>query len=241
MLVEDSFIFLPIPRCATVSFESSLLEQGFKVKYYGNDLVNRRIDKGQFPIFHSHHTITDLRKLKPEVNQLREIECVSIYREPVDRFISAWKYVLKNIKDVDENSYVTLKDIDNESFIKRMDSIISTPFDLSKYSTFDKFLGPFIGYDITNDPKFNNSRRVFEAVLTPPSRWHENDVTIRYFDIKHLESLEKYVKEMTNKDFKMNRVNDTHDIETSLVLNDDLKDFYFRKIEVPQKTQKSII
>lgn len=245
MYVENKFLFLSIPRCATVSFETSLVEQGFKIKYYPNILTEKRVNMGLLPINHGHQAISVLEKnllINESVkDETTEIDRISIYREPLERFISGWKYVLKNIKIVDEKSYTILKTIDNKEFIDRFSSIITSPLDITKPPTFDKLLGPILSYDLLTDKKFTNSRNVFESTLTPPSRWHENNVKIRFFDIKNLSELENYVREKTNKDFVLKKINDTFDIETSLIIDEDLKKFYFSKIEIPQKIIKSVI
>jgi hypothetical protein len=245
MLVEESFIFLAIPRCASVSVETSFIQQGFKLKYHPNILSERRSDLGLVPVYHGHQSISYLKKniaLPTNFNDPSKItETVSIYREPVERFLSAWKYVLQSIKMVDDSSYGILKNMGNEEFVQRFSPIITSPFDLVKSSTFDKLLGPILGYEPITNSKFNNSRQVFSSVLTSPARWHENDVTIRFFHINNLVEFENYVQQKTGKEFKILKINDTADIETNMVVDDILKEFYFKKIEPTQKIDKTLI
>jgi hypothetical protein len=82
---------------------------------------------------------------------------------------------------------------------------------------------------------------LFTSVMTGPSRWHENDSSIKYFDIKYTPSLENYVRELTGKPFELIVTNHTKTTNTNLVVDKELEEFYFRSIEPPIKNTTSLI
>jgi len=40
MLVENKFLFVNLPRCASTSFHISCLRSGFKIEHYGQSFVD---------------------------------------------------------------------------------------------------------------------------------------------------------------------------------------------------------
>ena len=58
---------------------------------------------------------------------------------------------------------------------------------------------------------------------------------------KDLKSLEEYTREVTGKPFELISTNGTESIYTDLKIDEELKDFYFKLIEPPYKTQSTLI
>lgn len=241
MLIEENFIFLSIPRCASRAFEVSCINSGIEIRYLNNRQIRKNGYTNNIPNTHSHQSNSDLRARFLS----DDYEMISIYREPIERLISAWKYVLGSFMLVDNDVYMRLSEMNNKEFItsfnKSIKSVSEIDYEDNKYRSFYRFFGEIIKGVNLDDEKFTNPKKIFQYVMQPVSVWTENDVKIRMFDIKHLGALEDYVKEKTGKDFKMERLNDTKGIITNLVNDDTLREFYFEKFEKKQKQIKSII
>lgn len=241
MLIDESFLFLSIPRCASRAFEVSCINSDISIKYYNNRLIKKRADSNGIPFTHNHQSVSALRSFYSK----SEYEVISIFRDPVERLISAWKYILGSFMVTEIEIYNKLSKFNNEEFInlynKSIKNISEIDFHYNNYESFYKFFNNIIDDVLLDDPKFTNTKNIFVNVMQPVSVWTENDVTIRMFDIKHLELLEDYVKEKTGKDFKMERLNDTNGVITNLSNDNLLRDFYFENFEKKQKSYKSVI
>jgi hypothetical protein len=67
---------------------------------------------------------------------------------------------------------------------------------------------------------------ILDILITPKSIWHNHDKNILWFNINELEKMEKWVSDITNKEFKLKHVNSSSHIDTKLTLNDEFKKRY---------------
>lgn len=237
MLINDSFIFLSIPRCATRAFEISCVNSGLDIKYYSNSLIKKDFNS-KLPELHSHNKVSALRsKFGLENN----FNVISISRDPIERYISAWKYIIHHFGRIDDNYGNILSTIKNEDFIDIFNGSVKSIYDVKNRDTFNKMFNKIITNVDFNEEKFTNIFHIFRNIMLPPTYWNENDVRITYFNINDTELLENYVKDNTGKDFKMIKTNDTNSVKTLLINNDIFNEFYYTKIEVPHKSLKSLI
>lgn len=234
MLVDNKFLFLKIPRTATVAFERSCFLAGFSIKYPTNNvLAQRQADRGLEPRRHAHERISKLRE-----HFGYDYPVIAINRDPLDRFLSAWKYVIKFIAEYNVTAAQILTSTTTLDFINAWENEIgfsSNLQDIEKCSNFFKRLIP------TGLPYSKNTYMIFSSVMTAPSRWHENDESILYFNLKENSKIEKYVKEITGKPFDFIITNHTKNIECNLTIDGSLEDFYFNFIEPPYKKSSTLI
>jgi len=234
MLVDNKFLFLKIPRTATVAFERSCFLAGLSIKYPSDDiLAQRQADKGIEPRRHAHQTISKLREYFGY-----DYPVIAIEREPLERFLSAWKYVIKFVSEQHPEISKVLAQVSTEAFIDAWQSEIgysSNLQDIEKCSNFFKRL-------VKGGLPYNkNTYMIFTSVMTGPSRWHENDNSILYFNIKDNVALEQYVRSITGKPFEFIITNHTKTIDTNLCIDSTLEDFYFTLIEPPYKKVNTLI
>ncbi len=77
--------------------------------------------------------------------------------------------------------------------------------------------------------------------MSGPSRWHENDSSILYFDFNNLAGLEKYVKETVDPSFELLITNHTRSQKTNLTPSEDLQEFYDKWIDPVYKNKTTLI
>lgn len=234
MLVDNKFLFLKIPRTATVAFERSCFLAGLSVKYpTDNILAQRQADKGIEPRRHAHERISKLRE-----HFGYDYPVVAIDRDPLDRFLSAWKYVIKFISENNPEASQILAKVDTNSFIDAWKSEIGFSSNLQDIDKCARFFSKLIPGGL---PYSKNTYMIFTSVMTGPSRWHENDPSILYFKMKEIPVLEQYVREITGKPFEFIITNHTKTINTDFLLNDSFREFYFNFIEPPYKNSNTLI
>jgi hypothetical protein len=234
MLVDNKFLFLKIPRTATVAFERSCFLAELSIKYpSGNVLAQRQADKGIEPRRHAHETFSKLREYFGD-----EYPVIAIERDPLDRFLSAWKYVIKSVSEHSTEVSKTLSNVDNKTFINAWQSEIGHSANLRDIPKCENFFKRLIHGGI---PYNKNVYMLFTSVMTGPSRWHENNPDILYFNIRDTKTLENYVREITGKPFELIVTNHTKTTDSNLVLDNTLKEFYFNTIEPPYKTSVTLI
>jgi len=231
MLVDNKFLFLKIPRTATVAFERSCFLAGLSIKYpTGNVLAQRQADRGVEPRRHAHETLSKLKEYFGN-----EYPVVAISRDPLDRFLSAWKYVIKNVSEHNIKASELLSSIDNLTFINAWQTELGFIHNLQDIDKCENFFKKLIPGGI---PYSRNTYMIFTSVMTGPSRWHENNAEIVYFSPP---SLEAYVRGVTGKPFEFINTNHTKTIDTNLVIDNSLKEFYFNSIEPPYKISSTLI
>ena len=216
MLIENKFVFVAVPKCATMSFEDACLKNNFTIDYSPYELYNRGMLNGVSPTTHSHVPITKLREIHGH-----NYPFVTIVREEVSRFVSAWKHTLKVIKNTDIKFYNLLKNVSNDEFCYHFGNHFKN-LKLTKESVI-LFLNQF------SDKKKHEKHviDIFMSVFTPTVEFTKNDTTLIKFSFENeLPQFEKWVSEKCGVDFRLSHINDTNDIETKLVKDDFLINFH---------------
>jgi hypothetical protein len=216
MLIENKFVFVAIPKCATMSFEDACLKNNFTIDYSPYELFNRGMLNGIKPTSHVHVPIIKLREIHKH-----NYPFVTIVREEIGRFVSAWKHILKIIKHIDVEFYDVLKNVGNDEFCYHFGNHFKN-LKLTKESVV-QFLNQFSN-------KKNHEKYVidiFISVFTPMVEWTNNDTTLIKFSFEdEIPQFERWVSEKCGVDFKLSYINDTNGIETKLVKDDFLINFY---------------
>lgn len=234
MLVDNKFLFLKIPRTATVAFERSCFSAGLSITYPAdNVLAQKQAEKGLEPYRHAHHSVSKLREYYG-----KDYPIVAISRDPLERFISAWKYTIKHIAERNPEVSKVLEGVTNQEFMNAWHSEIGYSANLKDIDKAVNFFRRLVKGGV---PYNKNTFMIFTTIITGPIRWHENNPDIIYFDIKDLTKLEEYTKDITGKPFKLITINDTKSVYTNLKLDDSLKDFYFKIVEPVYKKQNTLI
>ena len=252
MLIENKFIYLSLPRCASTAFHYSCLISDLSVQTYTNTLIPlndkvdfKSIDKSDLMnhIYHGHETIVDLQS-KFGTNY----PIIAVKRNRHEKFYSLYKHVLFDLKrtgypkiydvfskfTLDELFFFTTTDIINKK--QRWNTISQYLIDLK---LIDKKV------DIINWEQsiFGYAINMIDILLTPTSHWTNNDSNIIWFDFDKINELESWVSEKVDKPFKLESANSSKHIECNIILDDafiskynDIYDYY----DLPKSTNTLI-
>ncbi len=234
MLVDNKFLFLKIPRTGTVAFERSCRLAGLSIQYPNdNILAQRQADKGLEPRRHSHERVSKLREYFGN-----DYPIIALDRDPLERFLSAWKYVIKFISEEHPEVSKRLAQVTSKDFINAWQSEIGYSSNLQDIDKCSNFFKELIKGGL---PYTKNTYMIFTSVMTGPSRWHENDPSIKYIKMRDTLGVEQYIREVTGKPFEFIITNHTKTTTTNVAINDDLRNFYFKYIEPPYKITSTLL
>lgn len=234
MLVGNKFLFLKIPRTATTAFERSCFLANIEVKYPTSEILSqKRAALGQPSIRHSHEPVSKMREVFGN-----DFPIVAVRRDNLQRFISAWKFCIKELESIDPEAASILSGIDNTTFIQAWIAIIGYSAELNEPEKLENFITYLVGRPIKYSLNFYF---IFSATMSAPSRWHENDPNIIYFDFNEIGELEKYVKQTVDPSFELIISNHTRNQKTKLTPTEDLNEFYYKWVEPVYKTKNTLI
>lgn len=228
MLVENKFIYVSLPRCASTAFMASCVKQNLDIKHY-NDEFNidnqlsltqydniNQIDFQNFEIefAHSHETLPQLREKFGY-----HYDIISVRRNKYERFISLWKHVLKlfhRYKNLDTVNKLVNLTIDELLWYKTND--------LQSVESVEEVVDIFTKkYKLNlNEP----GKNMLRILIFPYSKWHNHDPDIIWFDFNELYKLEEWVSNKLNIDFKLMNLNSSNHFDSKLELNDEFKEKY---------------
>jgi hypothetical protein len=233
MLVDNKFIFISIPRCATVSFERTCISCGLSLDLSPNILATKQLRDNNQISYHSHTKYSEYKEMYGD-----KYPFITIYRNPIDRFISGWKYVLMEVQRTDIYLYERLVKLTNEEFM----FYFLNYFKNLKFSetNVQQFFNEF-------NPNFKLSRDLlvkFKTILVDNSHWTENADEIIHFNFEdEIPKLEEWVSEKCNINFKLLTVNDSKRVNLALTKNQRFIDFYNQELfpTTIKKTEKSLL
>lgn len=241
MLVENKFLYLSLPRCASTAFHYSCILNDVNIQTHNSewetansDIDFKSIDKKELMnyIYHGHESLIDLQS-KFGTNY----PVVAIKRERHERFYSLYKHILFDLNRIgfkkiyekfsnltlDELFFFTKDDLTTKK--QRWDKICEYLIDL-------KLLDEKIDISVTS--KFNKSNEEYfktntkgyainmiDILLTPISNWTNNDPNIIWFDFNELDKFEDWVSKKLEKPFTLHSVNSSKHMESKIILNDD--------------------
>ena len=213
MLVDNKFIIIMIPRCATTSFLDTCQILNIKtndVREYG--LTN--LYKHGMGGTHYHYPLHELQEKFGYT-----YPTISVRRDKGSSFVSLWKQTIGMLSEAEEGKvYEILKKLttDDILFFNETDYNLLDLDDLIRLSTdFCKRIGLEL--------KQNYVGR-FLLLFKPQEWYHHNNPNVIWFDFKELNKLEEWVSNKLNIDFKLVHINSSTEWES------DLKDDeYFRE------------
>lgn len=225
MLVDNKFIYLSLPRCASTSFYITCLKNNLSIYHYNEDLISKgntnldlTLDNESIAdgIVHAHEKITNL-KLKFG----NDYDVISVKRNRHERFISLWKHVIdlisfrfpKHVVDIFKNIKV-----DDLLFYKKNDLLS----DNTKVEILDTF---FKNNGLTEYSDWYMKTMIY-ILINPTSYWHNNDPNIIWFDFDKMNELEEWVSHKLAKPFKLEKSNGSQHFDCNIELNQKFIDIY---------------
>jgi hypothetical protein len=241
MLIDNKFIYLSLPRCASTAFFISCIRNNIKVEHSYNidDNMYVNIDFESmsnmdlvYKINHFHETIESLK------NKFgNDYEIVSVNRNRYDRFISYFNHITGELY---RRGYIELYNKLLELNVN--DILFYNSADLinvdSKIKLVKTFLNSIELFDY--DKKIES---LFLPLFSPLSTYHNHNPTIKWFEFDNLSELENWVAIKLNKPFKLENFGSSINYKSKLIMDDafikkynDIYDYY----DLPKST-KTII
>jgi hypothetical protein len=223
MLVENKFLYVSLPRCASTSFYISCLRSGFKIEHYDQSFVDNyhtRID-----LTLSNEELADnMAHLHERLDSLllkfgNKYDIISIERDRHERFVSLWKHII-DMAEMERRKYPAglvniLKklNVDNILFFKSLDLI--SPInqmlvieEFAKKNRIEKYIDDYM-------------KNMLLILFRPLSDWHNNNQKIKWFEFGNFGELEEWVSDKTGKLFKMEKSNGSQHFDCNLKMNND--------------------
>ena len=220
--INDDLIWISVPRCASISIENALLNSSLPINnyMYGN--------AASYPQ-HKHITLSKL------YNKFGKKETIVIKRNYLDRWISAFQYMLsmyerKNIDiskkwaDVDNNF---IYDFFSKEYIDLIYSFDFNGLDLLSHQEKIRF-NEVTKLDLTEEL---NIQLTPYAPLLSQMHWVDNQKCTYEFDISEIDKFEKFISDRYNTNFKVKKLNESPSIKNNIIKDDKLKKWVFDNFE----------
>jgi hypothetical protein len=228
MLVENKFIYISLPRCASTSFMASCVQNGLNINYFNEkyDIENQletiklqlsdiKFENFEKYIIHPHEPIDKL-----ELKFGKNVDIIAVKRDKYERFISLWNVVLREINKTQHDD--TFNILAN---LKIDDILFYSKDDLKDENSISNVVNELILRN--NLVKITELGKIFIRVLiTPYSYYHQHNPNIIWFDFNELHKLEDWVSNKLNIDFKLSKINSNKIYNSNLILNDEFKEKY---------------
>jgi hypothetical protein len=248
MLVDNKFLYLSLPRCASTAFHYSCLINNIEVKTTNSmwEDANSGIDLKSIEkvdlmnhIFHGHENITDL-----QYKFGWDLPIIAVRRERCERFYSLYKHILSDFKrlgyldfyevfskfTLDELFFFTKEDLINKK--TRWDAISDYLIDLKLINERVDINPPTTIYEEQQNKNWY-AVNIIDILLTPISFWTNHNPNIVWFEFDKLNELNKWVSNIIERPFEMQKVNSSKHIECDIILDDtfikkynDIFDYY---------------
>ena len=231
MLIENQFVYLPIPKNASTSIMYSILHWKFKVDF-GNATLNKimydQIDSNQ-PFAHYHNTYEYYKNIFPNK------KTIGIYRPSEDRFISALKYMVLMCEEAgvelkykfQELNEIEIMEIFSKIFFE-LDStkepIINDNIELKQY---EKSINDIIKRNITDD--YLNFNKMHLNNFRSQYFWGLNkcDTIINMSELNEFTNIIKKIK----PNFNLIKMNKSNDISLKINKSEEIINFVNKHID----------
>jgi hypothetical protein len=222
MLVENKFIYLNLPRCASTSFHIACLKYELDIKYY-DDIIHtlnppklNKNDNNEIIADNLSHTHEKLINLQKKFGY--DLPVIAVKRNSYERYISLWKHIIDELYRIGEfETFNIFKSLNVDELLSYTEIDISS--NEKKYEFIKKF---FKRYNIPRTDAYVTA--MIYMIMSPTSHWHNHNKSIIWFDIQNIKELENWVSEKLSFDFKLEKTNSSQHFECNII-----NDEYFKK------------
>jgi hypothetical protein len=224
MLINNDFVFLPIPKNASTSIVYSVMKWGIDVDFGSVHLNKIMLNqfKSDSEFWHPHNSIDFFK------NKFKNKKIIGIKRNSTDRFISALKYMIIRCKAENVNLKYDFENLSEDDIIQIFTNIFTELNDYILPIDYEK-LENIVKKYLSNDYlKFN---KMYLYNFTSQYFWGLNDCDI-IIDIKNLNEFESHIKKFksafnlikSNRSDKVNlKIKKTEKLDIFVNNNIDLK------------------
>jgi hypothetical protein len=238
MLIENQFVYLPIPKNVSSSIIYSILQWRIKTDFgdeTSNNEMIEQIDNNK-PFFHYHNTYEYYKNIFPDKTT------IGIYRPSEDRFISALKYMVLMCKENNIELKHNFEKLNETEIIEIFSKIfyeldrINEPtvhnnINLSEYS---ENIDNVIKRNITND--YLNFNKMHLNNFRSQYFWGLNkcDIIINISELNKFTDIIKTIKPA----FNLIKLNKSDDISLKIDKSDKIIDFVNKTIDYKWLNEK---
>jgi hypothetical protein len=215
LCINDDLIWVAIPRCASYSIQTGLLNSDLNIKLYSE--YERDFNLLDANNMHAHFKVNVLK------NEFGNKETFCIKRDWFERWLSSFELVIDYIHKVGYRTTVPIEDIDNNYIYK----VINREFvDLLYGNTikvFDK-----LSNDTFDTEKYNDG--MFRIMLSQ-NYWKLNKPCTYEFDIKEINKLMIFINNRYNANITIPKLNSVPKKMKNIVIDDKLKNWIWDLFE----------
>ena len=229
MLINNKFIFINLPRCASYAFHISCLRNNFDIEFYKSSKLSevdlkilKEMDNDKLVINlpHHHERIVFLQEKFG-----KDYPTIAIKRDNYETFVSLYKQLIRMLalnQEPDIAKKLQKYSVDDILFFNKEMTLGS---DNSRENLVNEFIEK-LNINSKNQKTQKFMKEFIRTLISPKSWFHNNDPNIIWFDIDKLYELENWVSNITNTEFKLEKINESNKIDCNLILNDTFKKKY---------------
>ena len=224
MLVDNKFIYLSLPRCASTAFFMSTIRSGIKISH-ANSVLDKQYDTFDLTKMSNMDLVHQINHFHETLNSLRDTfgynyEVISVKRNRHERFVS---YLNHCIGQLYRNGRLELYDkflnlsLDDVLFYETKDLINKE----GKTKVVKEFLNRMgiLKYDTTLES-------LLLPIVSPLSTYHNNDPNIIWFDFNKLYELENWVSKKLDKPFTLENFGTSNEFKSKIIVDDNFINKY---------------
>lgn len=236
MLIENQFVYLPIPKNASTSIMYSILHWRFKVDF-GDTMLNKlmydQMDSNK-PFAHYHNTYEYYKNIFPDK------KTIGIYRPSEDRFISALKYMVLMCKESGVELKYNFEKLNENEIIEIFSKIFfeldatKEPINNVELKQYDKDIHNIIKRNITDD--YLNFNKMHLNNFRSQYFWGLNkcDTIINMSELNEFTNIIKKIK----PNFNLIKMNKSNDISLKITKSEEIINFVNKHIDYKWLNEK---
>jgi hypothetical protein len=230
LLINNDLIWISIPKCASSSIESALLNSNLDIKKHYLHKIN--------PESHLHLELNVLYK------DFGKKETICINRDPLERWISSLETIWEVFKYKNQSIKVDFNNIDNEFLYKTfnihfLNNLHSGQIEMCNFSFINNY----------KLQKENDSILIAICkLLLSQNYWKKNIKCTYEFEINKLDELKQFFKQKYNEEIIIPHINPNEVIynrkektKNKIIVDDKLKNWYDKSFEKPFEKRNCLI
>jgi hypothetical protein len=231
MLIDNKFIFINLPRCASYAFHISCLRNNFDIEFFKSPKLSE-VDLKNLKEMDNDKLIATLPHFHERIVYLQEkfgknYPTIAIKRDNYETFISLYKQLIRMLLlngEPEVSEKLQNYTVDDILFFNK-EMVLGS--DYSRENLINEFIEKLninLKNDVITNPLF--LKEFIRTLLSPKSWFHNNDPDIIWFDIDKIYELENWVSKITNTKFKLEKINESNHVDCKLILNEKFKEKY---------------
>jgi hypothetical protein len=224
VLVDNKFIYLSLPRCASTAFHVTCLKMGIPTLDFTDkknthlkdiDIKSKSVDWLADNMNHGHWPVYDLEEWYG-----KHLPIIAVNRNRHERFISIWQHIIDEMNRKGEIQFAKICSSLYYDDILFFDSKRIS----DKYNT-NELVNEFcIRYGVDNPSTY--AKWSLSIAFTPYSFYHYHYEKIIWFEFNELYKMEEWVSNKLNREFKLERGNSSKHYDCNLKISDSFIERY---------------